>query len=149
MKLLQVLFYLSSISLTLGNQDFATRKEIKELRSQLEKTIFDAKCELAETKSELAETKSELADTKSELAETKSDLVDMRTEVTQLKAANQVLQKELDSLKVAFAHEDLSKPDPNRGGSIEDRVEYLEELSKLKHARTCDELRAYGVSKSG
>ena len=142
MKLLQVLFYLSSISLTLGNQDFATRKEIKELRSQLEKTIFDAK-------SEIAETKSELADTKSELAETKSDLVDMRTEVTQLRAANQVLQKELDSLKVAFDHEDLNKPDPNRGGSIEDRVEYLEELSKLKHARTCDELRAYGVSKSG
>ena len=138
MALVTVLFFLLSIGLSQGNQDFVTREEFTEVLSRLEIT-----------NGKLSETTSTLAETTANLAETMAELNEVKAEVTQLKEANEGLQEELDFLKELFAHENLDKPEPNRAESIEERVEYLEQLSKLKHARTCAELQAHGVTKSG
>ena len=156
MELAKVLFFLSCICLALGHQEFVTHEELKEVISRLEITndqlvstkaeLAKAKAELTVTKSDQAEMKLELMETKEGLAETKAELAETKVELNQVKAAYHGVQKKLDKL---IDHESPSKSDANQGDPIEQRVAYLEELSKLKHARTCDELQAHGVTKSG
>ena len=76
MKLVNILLFLSSVCLALGNQDFVTHEEFKEVLSKLEITsgkLHETTLTLAETTSAIAEVTSNLAKTLSELNELKGD----------------------------------------------------------------------------
>ena len=149
MELVKALFFFSSICLVLGNQDFVTRKEFKKVLSRLEIAtgeLVSTKAEMTETKAILSKAIVELTETKEELSVVKEELAETKAELSQIKAAYDEVHIKLDLL---IGHKNLFKSEPSRSASIEERVEFLEELSKLNHARTCDELQAYGVTKSG
>ena len=64
--------------------------------------------------------------------------------------ANSVSRAEFQKLKDRIeALENANKIDVKSEDTVEERLEKLEQLSKLHHARSCYELAEYGVSKSG